>query len=135
MSPCPIPTTDGSGDKWKDELHFIGGWNVNEAYYNPNTPNYKGPVKKQHMVYNYDADEWHFETQLPGNWHHGGTRATEKYLWRFLGTIDEDIDIRSKNPHTNKIFRWDGVRWEKMTPAPVRKMNFGTVVTDIGPDL
>ncbi|MBD3354007.1 MAG: hypothetical protein GF364_21170 [Candidatus Lokiarchaeota archaeon] len=135
MSPCPIPTTDGSGDKWKDELHFIGGWNVNEAYYNPKSSNYKGPVKKQHMVYNYDADEWRFEAELPGNWHHGGTKANDEYLWRFLGTIDEDIDIRSKNPHTNKIFRWDGVSWEEMTPAPVRKMNFSTVLTDIGPDL
>ncbi|TXT59979.1 MAG: hypothetical protein BAJALOKI1v1_1340002 [Promethearchaeota archaeon] len=24
MTPCPIPTTDGSGDKWQEELHFIG---------------------------------------------------------------------------------------------------------------
>lgn len=133
MAPCPIPTTDGSGDKWRNELHFIGGWNTNEVFYNPNTKNYKGPVKKQHLVYNYDLDEWRFESELPGNWHHGGTRGSKKYLWRFLGTIDEYIDIRKRNPHSNKIFRWDGVNWTEMKEAPVRKMNFGTIYTTIGP--
>jgi len=132
--PCPIPTTDGSGDKWNGELHFIGGWNINENFYNPDVNNYRGPVKKQHLVYNYDTDRWRFETQLPGNWHHGGTRASKEYLWRYLGTIDEDIDIRSRNPHTNKLFRWDGKNWTSMKEAPVKKMNFGTIYTTIGPN-
>ncbi|TFG05914.1 MAG: hypothetical protein EU539_08865 [Promethearchaeota archaeon] len=135
VKPCPIPTTDGSGDKWQNELHFIGGWNTNEAFYNPKTINYRGPVKRQHMVYNYDSDTWHFESQLPGNWHHGGTRASKDFLWRFLGTIDENIDIRSRNPHSNKIFRWDQKEWIEMKEAPVRKMNFGTIYTTIGPSI
>lgn len=135
ITSCPIPTTDGSGDKWKNELHFIGGWNTNESFYNPDTPNYNGPVKKQHLVYNYEHDKWRFEAELPGNWHHGGTRGTKQYLWRFLGTIDEDIDIRQRNPHSNRIFKWDGNKWTEMEPAPVRKMNFGTIYTTIGPKL
>jgi N-acetylneuraminic acid mutarotase len=129
MKPCPIPTTDGSGDKWGNELHIIGGWNINENYYNPKTGNYKGPVKKQHLIYNYDSDSWRFESELPGKWHHGGTRVSKNFLWRFLGTIDEDIDIRSSNPHSNRIFRWDGEKWTEMKEAPVRKMNFGTICT------
>ncbi|MFX1574502.1 MAG: hypothetical protein ACFFB0_17310 [Promethearchaeota archaeon] len=133
MEPCPIPTTDGSGDKWRNELHIIGGWNINEDFYNPNVENYKGPVKKQHLVYNYNFDTWKFESALPGHWHHGGTRASKNFLWRFLGTIDEDINIRSSNPHSNKIFKWDGQNWDEMKEAPVRKMNFGTIYTNIGP--
>jgi len=134
MKPCPIPSTDGSGDKWNDELHYIGGWNINPKFYNPKRENYKGPVKKQHLVYNYNTDTWRFESELPGNWHHGGSRASKAYLWRFLGTIDEDINIRSRNPHSNKIFRWDGENWTEMKEAPVRKMNFGTIYTTIGPN-
>jgi hypothetical protein len=133
MKPCPIPTTDGSGDKWRNELHFIGGWNTNEQFYNPDTENYKGPVKRQHLIYNYDSNTWKFEEQLPGSWHHGGTLGSKNYLWRFLGTIDEDIDIHQKNPHTNKIFRWDENSWTEMQKAPVKKMNFGTIYTRIGP--
>jgi hypothetical protein len=135
MSPCPIPTTDGSGDKWRNELHFIGGWNTNEDFYNPRRENYKGPVKRQHIIYNYESDTWRLAPELPGNWHHGGTRGSKNYLWRFLGTIDEDIDIRSSNPHSNKIFRWDGTSWTEMKSAPVRKMNFSTVYTTIGPKI
>jgi len=134
MKPCPIPTTDGSGDKWQNELHIIGGWNINEAFYNPNRENFKGPVKRQHLVYNYDSDIWRFESDLPGSWHHGGTRGSKNLLWRFLGTIDQDIDIRKKNPHSNKIFKWDGKTWIEMKESSVRKMNFGTIYTQIGPD-
>ena len=135
MTPCPIPTTDGSGDKWRNELHIIGGWNINEAFYNPQTKNYRGLVKRQHLIYNYEADVWRFESELPAHWHHGGTRASKNYLWRFLGTIDEDIDVRSSNPHSNKIFRWDGSIWTEMEAAPIRKMNFGTIFTTIGPKI
>ena len=135
MTPCPIPTTDGSGDKWKSELHIIGGWNINEKFYNPQGKNYRGPVKKLHLIYKYDTDSWRFESELPGHWHHGGTRASKKYLWCFLGTIDEDIDIRLPNPHSNKIFRWDGATWAEMKAAPTRKMNFGTIYTTIGPEI
>jgi hypothetical protein len=135
MKACPIPSTDGSGDKWRNELHIIGGWNTNEIFYNPKAENYKGPVKKQHIIYNYDANTWRFETELPGNWHHGGTLASKKFLWHFLGTIDEDINIRSPNPHSNRIFRWDGKIWTEMKQAPVRKMNFGTIFTRIGPNI
>ncbi len=135
MAPCPIPTTDGSGDKWRNELHFIGGWNTNVKFYNEDSEGYRGPVKRQHLVYNYDSDTWKYEAQLPGNWHHGGTKGSKNYLWRFLGTIDEDIDIRSSNPHSNKIFRWDGDNWTEMKEAPVSKMNFGTIYTTIGPKL
>ena len=134
MEACPIPSTDGSGDKWQGELHYIGGWNTNEDFYNPTKDIYKGPIKKLHLIYNYDSDTWRFGPLLPGHWHHGGTRASKNFLWRFLGTIDEDIDIRSRNPHSNKIFRWNGEHWTEMNPAPVRKMNFGTIYTTIGPD-
>jgi hypothetical protein len=134
MAPCPIPTTDGSGDKWNDELHIIGGWNINVNFYNREKDNYNGPVKNLHLVYNYSSNSWRFESKLPGYWHHGGTRASKDFLWRFLGTIDEDIDIRSRNPHSNKIFRWDGVTWIEMKEAPVRKMNFSSLYTTIGPN-
>lgn len=133
MKPCPIPTTDCSGDKWQDELHIIGGWNINEKFYNPKTENYRGSVKKQHLVYNYDSDTWRFETELPGHWHHGGTRTSKDFLWQFLGTIDEDVDIMSPNPHSNKIFRWDRKEWTEMKEAPIQKMNFGTIYTTKGP--
>ncbi|MFX1281594.1 MAG: kelch repeat-containing protein [Promethearchaeota archaeon] len=133
MNPCPIPTTDGSGDIWKNELHIVGGWNINPEYYNRNKEFYRGSVRKQHLVYNYDSDSWRFEPKLPGHWHHGGCRASKDFLWRFLGTIDEDINIKSSNPHSNKIFRWDGKSWTEMKEAPVRKMNFGMIHTAIGP--
>jgi hypothetical protein len=119
--------------KRNNELHVIGGWNINVNFYNQEKANYKGPVKKLHLVYNYDSNNWRFESTLPGSWHHGGTRASKDFLWRFLGTIDEHIDIKSRNPHSNKIFRWDGMTWKEMKEAPVRKMNFGTIYTTIGP--
>lgn len=134
MKPCPIPTTDGTGDKWHNELHIIGGWNINRDFYNPKRENYKGSVRKQHLVYNYDSNTWRFETQLPGHWHHGDARTNKNYLWQFLGTIDEEIDPKSPNPHSNKIFRWDGKQWNALKKAPVRKMNFGTIYTTIGPN-
>ena len=133
LKPCPIPTTDGSGDKWGNELHLLGGWNINPKFYNRKIEYYKGSVRKQHLVYNYDTDTWRFESKLPGHWHHGGTRASKNFLWRFLGTIDEDIDIKSPNPHSNKIFRWDGKNWMETSEAPVQKMNFGAIYTTIGP--
>ncbi len=98
MTPCPIPTTDGSGDKWNNVLYVIGVWNINMNFYNQEKENYYGPVKKLHLVYNYDSNNWQFESNLPGHWHHGGVRASKDSLWRFLGTIYEDIDIRSRNP-------------------------------------
>ena len=91
-------------------------------------------MRKQHLIYNYDSDTWRFGPELPGRWHHGGTRASKNFLWRFLGTIDEDIDIKSPNPHSNKTFRWDGKNWTELNEAPVRKMNFGTIFTMIGPN-
>lgn len=135
LKSCPIPSTDGSGDIWKNELHFLGGWNTNRRFYNKRKDYYKGRVKKLHLVYNYDSDTWRFESELPGKWHHGGTRASKDYLWRYLGTIDEDINIKDPNPHTNKIFRWDGENWTEMKKAPVRKMNFGTIYTTIVPNI
>jgi hypothetical protein len=134
-TPCPLPTTDGSGDKWRNELHCIGGWNTNKDFYNKKVENYKGPVKRQHLIYNFESDIWRFETELPGHWHHGGTRASKDFLWQFLGTIDEDIDIRSSNPHSNKIFKWDGKIWSEMKESPISKMNFGAIYTTIGPNI
>jgi hypothetical protein len=87
------------------------------------------------MVYNYHSDSWRYEEELPGHWHHGGTRASKNFLWSFLGTIDEDINIKMPNPHSNKLFRWDGKNWFKMKDAPIRKMNFGTIYTEIGPSI
>ncbi|WP_136689197.1 Kelch repeat-containing protein [Halorhabdus amylolytica] len=139
VAPVPHPVTDGEGDKWNGELHFLGGWNVNEDFYNPEKDYYIGPVKNQHIVYNYDANKWRYEKPLPGRWHHGGARASKEYLWRYLGTIDEDVDhdvgqfTDQVEQHTNKIFRWDGEEWTEMSPAPVWKMNFGTIYTEIGP--
>lgn len=140
VAPCPNPVTDGEGDKFRGEFHFLGGWNTNQEFYNPDRPNYVGPVKNQHIVYNYDTNSWRYEERLPGRWHHGGSRASEEYLWRYLGTIDEDVDhpvdqfTDQVEQHTNRIFRWDGEDWTEMSPAPVRKMNFGMVYSKIGPE-
>lgn len=145
LTPSPIPITDGEGDKWRGELHFLGGWNPNPRYYNRFKPFYKGKVGRQHVVYNYDTDTWRLEPQLPGSWHHGGAKAAAGFLWRYLGTIDEEMPRKTrllryvgsselkKAQHTNKIFRWDGKKWEERTPAPVRKMNFGCIYSRLGP--
>ncbi len=147
MQSAPLPVTDGEGDKYKGELHFLGGWNANPRYYNRFRKYYQGRVKKQHLVYNYEHDQWRFEKELPGSWHHGGCRAAAGFLWRYLGTIDEDqrpgvnlMRVRNKSrashlQHSNKIFRWDGDVWEEMTPAPVKKMNFSCVYSRLGPVL
>jgi hypothetical protein len=124
--------TDGSGDKWRGEFHFLGGWNTNTEFYNEGVEHYVGPVKKQHLVYSYRANAWHYEPQLPGNWHHGGTRAAGGYLWRYLGTVDEDAG-EGVDQHTDRIFRWDGREWTEMSRAPVKKMNFGTIASRMGP--
>jgi hypothetical protein len=55
-----------------------------------------------------------------------------EFLWRYLGTIDEEAGD-GVDQHTNRIFRWDGEAWMEMTPAPVKKMNFGTVFSTLGP--
>lgn len=144
LKPCPIPITDGGGDKWKDELHLVGGWNANPIYYNRFRGRYKGKVKKFHLVYNYETGDWREEEKLPGSLHHGGVRASKDYLWHYLGTRDEEVKLKGKltrytnkkiykNQHTNKIFRWDGSKWEEKSPAPVRKMNFGCIYSKIGP--
>lgn|GEM_PF-5099477 len=132
IAPCPHPVTDGSGDKWRGELHFLGGWNTNESFYREGCPNYVGPVKKHHVAFNYETNSWRYEASLPGHWHHGGTRAGKNYLWRYLGTIDEEAG-EGADQHTNKIFRWDGAEWKGKTPAPVKKMNFSTVLSAVGP--
>ncbi|MFX1457088.1 MAG: hypothetical protein ACFFDB_17060 [Promethearchaeota archaeon] len=134
LKPCPIPTTDGTGVKWHNELHVIGGWNTNRDFYNPKRENYKGSVRKQHLVYNYDSDIWRFDSQLPAHWHHGGACANRNFIWQFLGTIDEEFDAKSSNPHTNRLFRWDGKNWKEFREAPVRKMNFGAIYTTFGPN-
>ena len=134
MVPCPNPTTDGSGEKWNNELYVIGSWNINLNFYNREKENYNGPVKKLHLMYNYDSNNWHFEYKLPRHWHLGGARASKDSLWRFVGTIEEDIYIRSRNPRSNMIFRWNGMIWIEMKEAPVRKMNFGTIFTTLGPN-
>ena len=53
---APHPVTDGSGDIWCDELHFVGGWNTNRAFYNEGCDHYVGPVKKLHAIYSYPAN-------------------------------------------------------------------------------
>lgn len=131
-APCPHPVTDGSGDIWRGELHFVGGWNTNRAFYNEGCDHYAGPVKKLHVIYNYRANAWRYGPGLPGHWHHGGTRSDGEYLWRYLGTIDEEAGD-GIDQHTNRIFRWDGEAWTEMTPAPVKKMNFGTIFSTLGP--
>ncbi len=132
VAPCPHPVTDGSGDIWRDELHFVGGWNTNRAFYHEDCDHYMGPVKNLHAIYNYRTNAWRYAPALPGHWHHGGARSDGEYLWRYLGTIDEEAG-EGVDQHTNRIFRWDGKAWTKMTPAPVRKMNFGTVFSTLGP--
>jgi hypothetical protein len=132
VTPTPHPVTDGSGVKFEDELHFIGGWNTNEAFYNENRDYFRGEVKKQHTVYDYESNTWRYEDELPGHWHHGGTRSADGYLWRYLGTIDE-VAGEGPDRHTDRIQRWNGEQWEEMTPAPVEKMNFSTVTSEIGP--
>ena len=129
VTPCPFPVTDGDGDKWRGEMHFVGGWNTNPDFYNEDKTNYRGPIERQHFVYDYETNTWRFESPLPGRWHHGGLRGGEEYLWRYLGIIDEEKHRRM----TDRIFRWDGERWEEMTPAPLAKMNFGTIHTTVGP--
>jgi hypothetical protein len=144
MTPCPVPTTDGAGDKCKNEFHYIGGWNTNPKYYNALKRNYKGNIKRLHLVYNYDTDSWRFEKKIAMKWHHGGCLAGKNHLWLFLGIIDQDISFSNRIlryynakakmlQHTNKIFFWNGKNWKEMRPAPVRKMNFGTIFSNIGP--
>ena len=55
---CPISSTDGSGDKRNNELHYLGGWNTNKRFYNKRDEYYKGPVEELHLVYNYDSETW-----------------------------------------------------------------------------
>jgi hypothetical protein len=132
VAPCPHPVTDGAGDIWRGELHFVGGWNTNRAFYNEDCDHYMGPIKKLHAIYNYRANAWRYAPTLPGHWHHGGLRSDGEYLWHYLGTIDEEAG-EGVYQHTNRIFRWDGEVWMEMTPAPVRKMNFGTIFSTLGP--
>ncbi|MFP3897236.1 MAG: hypothetical protein ACLFV5_10445 [Anaerolineales bacterium] len=132
VAPCPHPVTDGSGDVWRGELHFLGGWNPNTTFYHRRAPHFKGPVKRLHSIYNYESNSWHYAPLLPGRWHHGGTRSDGEYLWHYLGTIDEETG-KGEYQHTNRIHRWDGETWTEKTPAPVRKMNFGTIFTTLGP--
>jgi len=129
---CPHPVTDGSGATFGGDLHFLAGWNTNREFYREDAAHYRGPVKRLHAVYDYDANAWRYESELPGHWHHGGTRASDGYLWHYLGTIDEE-NREGANDHTDRIFRWDGTGWEEMRPAPVRKMNFGTVSSRTAP--
>jgi hypothetical protein len=132
MAPCPHPVTDGSGDIWQGELHFVGGWNTNRTFYSEGCDHYVGPVKKLHVVYNYRANAWRYAPELPDHWHHGGVRSDGEHLWRYLGTTDEEAG-EGEGQHTNRLFRWDGETWTEMAPAPVRKMNFGTLYSNLGP--
>lgn len=131
VTPAPIPVTDGEGDVFEGEFHFVGGWNTNEEWYNDEMDHYAGPVRRQHVVYNYESNAWRFEDELPYHWHHGGARSTEEYFWRYLGDIDEEEHRRC----SDRIFRWDGQSWEEMTPAPIAKWNFGPIYTTIGPSI
>jgi len=133
VTPTPHPVTDGSGVKFEGELHFIGGWNTNKAFYDEDTDHYRGAVRKQHTVYDYKSNSWRYEDELPGHWHHGGTRAAGGYLWHYLGTIDEAAG-EGIDQHTDRIQRWDGEEWIEMARAPVEKMNFSTVTSAVGPD-
>jgi len=132
VTPCPHPVTDGSGDVWRGEYHFLGGWNTNREFYHREADHYVGPVKRLHSIYDYRANAWRYGDLLPGNWHHGGTRSSGQYLWHYLGTIDEEAG-EGADRHTNRIFRWDGEQWTEMSPAPVKKMNFSNVYSRIGP--
>lgn len=133
VAPCPHPTTDGSGDRWGGELHYLGGWNTNQVFYREDAEHYVGPVRRLHAIYHYRSNSWRYGPLLPGRWHHGGARAAAGHLWRYLGTIDEEAASSGVEQHTNRIFRFDGERWEERRPAPVRKMNFGTLHSTIGP--
>lgn len=93
---------------------------------------YTGAVKKQHTIYNYESNPWRYGPELPGRWHHGGVRATENHLWRYLGTIDEEAGSGA-DAHTDRIFAWNGEEWSEQTAAPIKKMNFGTIASEIGP--
>jgi hypothetical protein len=132
VAPCPHPVTDGCGDVWQGEYHFLGGWNTNPAFYHEGLDHYVGPVRRLHCIYSYEANAWRYGELLPGHWHHGGARSSGRYLWRYLGTIDEGAG-EGVDQHTNRIFRWDGEEWAELSPAPVRKMNFGNVYSRIGP--
>lgn len=129
VAPVPHPVTDGEGDVFEGEFHFVGGWNTNEAFYNEEREFWRGAVERQHVVYDYESNSWRYEDELPYGWHHGGCRATEEYLWRYLGDVDEEDHRRC----SDRIFRWDGNEWEEMSPAPVAKWNFGPIYTTIGP--
>ena len=149
LTPGPIPTTDGEGDMWRGELHYLGGWNANPNFYNfARRRRFRGPVKRQHLIYNYEKDQWRIGSSLPGHWHHGGAKAAVGYLWRYLGTIDEDASIRTKilaatglpltrdhriHQHSNRIFCWKGEKWREKKSAPIRKINFGCVYSRLGP--
>jgi hypothetical protein len=126
------PVTDGSGARFGDELHFLGGWNTNRAFYHEDAAHYRGHVNRLHAVYDYATNAWRYEDRLPGHWHHGGTRAADGALWHYLRTIDWE-ERTGADQHTDRIFRWDGTEWTERTRAPVRKMNFSTVHTAIGP--
>lgn len=129
VAPTPHPVTDGEGDQFRGEFHFLGGWNTNTAFYNEDREFYRGEVERQHVVYEYESNSWRYEELLPWGWHHGGARATEGYLWRYMGDIDEEDHRRC----SDRVFRWDGGDWEEMTPAPVAKWNFGPVYTTVAP--
>lgn len=145
MAPCPMPVTDGDGDRLGDELHIVGGWNTNPWYYNPLRRRYAGSIKRAHLVYDYACDVWRAESELPYHCHHGGCRATVDRLYWYLGTVGEerrllDATLRclgsrrsQERQHSNIIMSWDGEQWAEKKRAPKRRMNFGTIVTDIGP--
>ncbi len=121
MSPLPDPVTDGSGDKWNNEIHIIGGWDTNPGYDWVFNGNYD-----KHWIYDYENDTWRYGPDLPGEWHHQGVRSGENYLWNYLGRIGL--------PHVNKTFYWDGENWTEKSQAPIPgKMNFGNIYTTIGP--
>ena len=129
VAPGPNPVTDGEGDKFQNEFHFVGGWNTNTEWYHEDCPFWVGEVERQHLVYNYDTNRWRYEDQLPFGWHHGGARSSAEYFWRYLGDIDEEEHRRC----SDRIFRWDGQEWEEMSSAPLAKWNFGTIYTNRGP--
>ncbi len=132
VAPCPHPVTDGSGETHRGEYHFIAGWNTNTEFYHEGAGHYIGPVKRLHAIYNYESNAWRYADMLPGHWHHGGARSSGDFLWRYLGTVDEEAG-EGVEQHTNRIFRWDGREWTEMSPAPVKKMNFSNVYSEIGP--
>lgn len=129
VAPGPHPVTDGEGDKFQGEFHFVGGWNTNRDWYHAERDFWRGEVERQHIVYDYDRNRWRYEDQLPWGWHHGGARASEEHFWRYLGDIDEEEHRRC----SDRIFKWNGEDWSEETPAPLAKWNFGTIYTNIGP--